>query len=161
VSVAEVESPPNQQGYIGIVANYDTDYFDLWVNGIQVGTDISGAVPACSVASIGVIETSGTGNRFNDEIYRAGFGATVLSASESQDLSTRHLFEEQAVQNAFDQDLNTFDDVSFNSVQAGALQVSGSLPTGTIASPPSVDIGDNWLDTTDSASNPIMRQRIA
>lgn len=59
---------------------------------------------------------------------------------------------------AYDQTLNTTDNVTFASIKTDALEVSGELQTGTLASPPSnVAKGDMWLDTTDSTTHPIMR----
>jgi hypothetical protein len=59
---------------------------------------------------------------------------------------------------AYDQSLNTTDDVSFGSVQAGSFQTTGAMPTGTLASPPlGLLSGDVWADTTDSATHPILR----
>ena len=62
------------------------------------------------------------------------------------------------VAEAYDQQLNTFDNVGFASVKTDALEVSGDIPTGTLASPPSGLLsGDVWADTTDSATHPIVR----
>ena len=59
---------------------------------------------------------------------------------------------------AYDQQLNTFNDVEFNSVKTNTLDVSGTIPTGTLSSPPSGLLsGDMWADTTDSATHPIVR----
>lgn len=59
---------------------------------------------------------------------------------------------------AYDQKLNTFNDVEFNSVKTNTLDVSGTIPTGTLSSPPSGLLsGDMWADTTDSATHPIVR----
>lgn len=59
---------------------------------------------------------------------------------------------------AYDQSLNTTDNVRFASVQTDSLEVTGQLPTGTLASPPvGLLKGDMWLDTTDSATQPIVR----
>lgn len=58
----------------------------------------------------------------------------------------------------YDQQLNTFDNVGFASVKTDALEVSGDIPTGTLASPPiGVLSGDMWADTTDSVTHPIVR----
>lgn len=59
---------------------------------------------------------------------------------------------------AYDQQLNTFNDVEFNSVKTNALDVSGTIPTGTLSNPPSGLLsGDMWADTTDSTTHPIVR----
>lgn len=54
---------------------------------------------------------------------------------------------------AYDQSLNTTDDVKFAS-----LEVGGEMPKGTLSSPPAGLLkGDVWADTTDSAAHPILR----
>lgn len=58
---------------------------------------------------------------------------------------------------AYDQSLNTTDSVKFASIKTDALDVSGTMPSGTLAQPPKVNKGDMWLDTTDSATHPIVR----
>ena len=59
---------------------------------------------------------------------------------------------------AYDQQLNTFNDVEFNSIKTNTLDVSGTIPTGTLSSPPSGLLpGDMWADTTDSSTQPIVR----
>ncbi|MBK3952375.1 BppU family phage baseplate upper protein [Staphylococcus haemolyticus] len=58
---------------------------------------------------------------------------------------------------AYDQSLNTTDSVKFASIKTDALDVSGTMPSGTLAQPPKVSKGDMWLDTTDSSTHPIVR----
>lgn len=59
---------------------------------------------------------------------------------------------------AYDQSLNTYDDVAFNSLKTHTLEVSGQIPTGTLSSPPAGLLsGDMWADTTDSSTHPIVR----
>lgn len=58
---------------------------------------------------------------------------------------------------AYDQSLNTTDRVQFASIKTDALDVSGTMPSGTLTSPPTVAKGDMWLDTTDSTTHPIVR----
>ncbi|MDQ7229935.1 hypothetical protein [Staphylococcus haemolyticus] len=58
---------------------------------------------------------------------------------------------------AYNQSLNTTDSVQFASIKTDALDVSGTMPSGTLASPPTVAKGDMWLDTTDSSTHPIVR----
>lgn len=54
---------------------------------------------------------------------------------------------------AYDQSLNTTDDVKFASIEVG-----GEIPTGTLSSPPAGLLkGDVWADTTDSAAHPVLR----
>lgn len=54
---------------------------------------------------------------------------------------------------AYDQSLNTTDDVKFAS-----LEVGGEIPKGTLSSLPTGLLkGDVWADTTDSAAHPVLR----
>ena len=57
---------------------------------------------------------------------------------------------------SFNQSLNTTDSATFS-----GLSVTGTMPTGTLASPPvGMQIGDEWLDTTDSTTYPILRKKV-
>lgn len=59
---------------------------------------------------------------------------------------------------AYDQSLNTANNVQFASLETDALEVGGELPTGTLANPPSGLLsGDVWSDTTDSNTYPVIR----
>lgn len=59
---------------------------------------------------------------------------------------------------AYDQSLNTTDNVRFASIKADFIEVGGELKTGTLATPPTGLVkGDMWLDTTDSSTHPILR----
>lgn len=58
---------------------------------------------------------------------------------------------------AYNQSLNTTDSVQFASIKTDALDVSGTMPSGTLSEPPAVNKGDMWIDTTDSAAHPIVR----
>ena len=67
---------------------------------------------------------------------------------------------------AYDQTLNSYDNVSFNSLSTGsvnsdALYVSGNIPSGTLSSPPTgLQTGDMWADTTDSVAHPLVRIKL-
>ncbi|UTH10774.1 hypothetical protein [Macrococcoides canis] len=62
---------------------------------------------------------------------------------------------------AYDQSLNTTDNVRFASVQTDSLEVTGQLPTGTLIAPPTgLHKGDMWLDTTDSTTYPTVRMMV-
>lgn len=59
---------------------------------------------------------------------------------------------------AYDQSLNTADNVKFASIESPIISTTGTLPTGTLSSPPSnLTKGDIWADTTDSSTHPILR----
>lgn len=62
---------------------------------------------------------------------------------------------------AYDQSLNTHDDVTFSSVTTPVLEVSGEIPVGTLENPPAnILAGDMWADTTDSTTHPIVRVKL-
>ena len=59
---------------------------------------------------------------------------------------------------AYDQTLNTTDNVRFASIKADSIEVGGELKKGTLQEPPTGLVkGDMWLDTTDSSTHPILR----
>lgn len=59
---------------------------------------------------------------------------------------------------AYDQSLNTTDNVRFASIKADSIEVGGELKTGTLETPPTGLVkGDMWLDITDSSEHPILR----
>lgn len=61
---------------------------------------------------------------------------------------------------AYDQSLNKTDNVQFAKVSANEVNISGTLKNGTLAVPPVGLLAyEYWLDTTDSATNPILRQK--
>lgn len=60
----------------------------------------------------------------------------------------------------YDQTLNKADDVQFNKITANEVVIPGTLKKGTLASlPVGLTSSEYWLDTTDSATNPILRQK--
>ena len=67
---------------------------------------------------------------------------------------------------AYDQRLNTTDNVSFNTVSSNAVNadtmaIGGEMPTGTLTSPPTGLLsGDVWADTTDSSTHPVLRVKL-
>lgn len=59
---------------------------------------------------------------------------------------------------AYDQSLNSTDNVRFASIKADSIEVGGELKKGTLQTPPTGLVkGDMWLDTTDSTVHPILR----
>ena len=61
----------------------------------------------------------------------------------------------------FDQTLNTTSVVNFASVTAPVINTTGTIPSGTLASPPGgIVSGDVWADTTDSATYPTLRVKV-
>lgn len=57
----------------------------------------------------------------------------------------------------YDQALNTFDNVEFAGLTITALSLE--LPEGSGTPPSGVEVGDAWLDTSESASNPPIKVR--
>ena len=61
---------------------------------------------------------------------------------------------------SYDQTLNKADNVQFNKVTATEFVIPGTLKKGTLTTPPIGLVSlEYWLDTTDSATNPIIRQK--
>jgi hypothetical protein len=57
-----INTAANQSGIKKIAAAYANNDFVLYVNGVQIGTDTSGTVPACSRLAIGYETTSNLSN---------------------------------------------------------------------------------------------------
>jgi hypothetical protein len=88
-SVADIATASGQTaGVYKIALAYAANDFVLYVNGTQIGTDTSGAVPACSQLFIGKIETSATTNELNDRIRAAAIYTTRLSNTELSALTS-------------------------------------------------------------------------
>ena len=84
---ADIESLTSlSTGIVKVALAYAVNDFVLYVNGTQIGTDTSGAVPACSNVYIGVSE-SGTA-QLNDRIRAAAIYPTRLTNSQLQSLTT-------------------------------------------------------------------------
>jgi hypothetical protein len=82
-SVADIATASGRTaGVYKIALAYAADDFVLYVNGSQIGTDTSGAVPACTDVYLGKIETSGTTNQLNDRIRAAAIYTNRLSNTE-------------------------------------------------------------------------------
>jgi hypothetical protein len=79
---ASISSSPNQTGRVKIAGGYAVNDFVLYINGVQIGTDTSGSVPACSRIGLGSFETSAnTANAFAS-INAAAIYTTRLSNTE-------------------------------------------------------------------------------
>jgi hypothetical protein len=58
VAQASISSSADQTGRVKIAAAYAVNDFALYINGVQIGTDTSGTVPACSRVALGSFETT-------------------------------------------------------------------------------------------------------
>ncbi len=88
-SVADIATASGQTaGVYKIALAYAANDFVLYVNGTQIGTDTSGAVPACTDVYLGKIETSASTNMLNDRIRAAAIYATRLSNTELASLTS-------------------------------------------------------------------------
>jgi hypothetical protein len=67
---------------------YASGDFAFYVNGNQIGTDSSGAVPACNNVALGKIETSASTNFLNDRILAGALYNTRLTNAELATLTT-------------------------------------------------------------------------
>ena len=57
-SQVSIVSAANQSGIKKIAVGYANNDFVMYINGVQIGTDTSGSVPACSRVGVGSYETS-------------------------------------------------------------------------------------------------------
>jgi hypothetical protein len=81
VETAAVSSAINQPlGVYKIAFAYAQDDFVLYINGNQIGTDTSGAVPATTKINIGSAHNDGS--QLNDRIRAAAIGMTRISNAE-------------------------------------------------------------------------------
>jgi hypothetical protein len=86
--VASISTASGQTaGVYKIALAYKADDFAMYVNGTQIGTDTSGAVPACSQIFFGKIETSETTNQLNDRLRPAAIYTTRLSNEQLESLT--------------------------------------------------------------------------
>lgn len=86
VSQAGIVSSANQSGIARFAFAYALNDFAFYVNGAQVGTDVSGTVPATSRVDIG---QSGAGqNQLNGWIRAAALFTTRLTNAQLQTLTT-------------------------------------------------------------------------
>jgi len=58
VAQASISSSADQTGRVKIAAAYAVNDFALYINGVQIGTDTSGTVPACNRVALGSFETT-------------------------------------------------------------------------------------------------------
>jgi hypothetical protein len=86
---ADINTATNQPaGIYKIAAAYALNDYVLYVNGVQIGTDTTALVPACSSVFIGTLET-GTGlSSLNDRIRAAALYTTRLTNAELAALTT-------------------------------------------------------------------------
>jgi hypothetical protein len=75
-------------GIYKIAFAYANNDFVFYVNGTQIGTETSGAVPACTDVYLGKSETTASSGFFNDRIRAAAIYTTRLSNTELAALTT-------------------------------------------------------------------------
>jgi hypothetical protein len=81
--VANIATASGQvNGIYKCAVAYASGDFAFYVNGNQVGTDSSGAVPACNNVALGKIETSASTNFLNDRILAGALYNTRLLNAE-------------------------------------------------------------------------------
>jgi hypothetical protein len=86
VNIATASGQVN--GIYKCAIGYADGNFAFYVNGSQIGTDASGAVPACNNIALGKIATSATTNQLNDRIRAAALYTTRLTNAELAALTT-------------------------------------------------------------------------
>jgi hypothetical protein len=85
---AQISTPTLTAGVYKIAVGYAVNDFVLYVNGAQIGTDTSGAIPPCSAVFLGKIETSSSSGFLNDRIRAAAIYPTRLTNSQLSSLTT-------------------------------------------------------------------------
>ena len=87
--VANIATASGQvNGIYKCAVAYASGDFAFYVNGNQIGTDSSGAVPACNNVALGKIETSASTNFLNDRILAGALYNTRLTNAELATLTT-------------------------------------------------------------------------
>lgn len=86
--VANIATASGQvNGIYKCAVAYASGDFAFYVNANQIGTDSSGAVPACNNVALGKIETSASTNFLNDRIRAAALYTTRLSNDQLAQLT--------------------------------------------------------------------------
>jgi hypothetical protein len=86
--VANIATASGQvNGIYKCAVAYASGDFAFYVNANQIGTDSSGAVPACNNVALGKIETSASTNFLNDRIRAAALYTTRLSNDQLAELT--------------------------------------------------------------------------
>ena len=87
--VANIATASGQvNGIYKCAVAYASGDFAFYVNGNQIGTDPSGAVPACNNVALGKIETSASTNFLNDRILAGALYNTRLLNADLATLTT-------------------------------------------------------------------------
>lgn len=84
--VSIITSAVNPSGFMKIAAGYKQDDFVLYVNGSQIGVDVSGNVPACNRVTLGALP-DGT-QQLNDRLGPIALYKTRLSNARLAALTT-------------------------------------------------------------------------
>jgi molybdopterin-binding protein len=86
--VANIATASGQvNGIYKCAVAYASGDFAFYVNANQIGTDSSGAVPACNNVALGKIETSASTNFLNDRIRAAALYTTRLTDAQLAELT--------------------------------------------------------------------------
>jgi len=88
VGQASISSSANQSGIKKIAVGYANNDFVMYVNGVQIGTDTSGSVPACSRVGVGSFETSANSSNAACPVSQALLFKTRLSNADLAALTT-------------------------------------------------------------------------
>jgi hypothetical protein len=78
----DITSSTQVAGIFKIAVAYALDDYAFYINGVQVGTDTSALVPACSVIALGSTETGGGTGQINDRIRAAALYTTRLTNTQ-------------------------------------------------------------------------------
>jgi hypothetical protein len=86
VDQASITSSTNQSGVFKVAFAYKLNDFAFYVNGVQIGTDVSGTVPTTNRIDIGA--TGGGDNQFNDHIRAVALFPTRLDNATLASITT-------------------------------------------------------------------------
>jgi hypothetical protein len=86
VDQASIASSTNQSGVFKVAFAYKLNDFAFYVNGVQIGTDVSGTVPTTDRIDIGA--TGGGDNQFNDHIRAVALFPTRLDNATLASITT-------------------------------------------------------------------------
>jgi hypothetical protein len=89
-SVAQVDFSTNSftNGVFKIAFAYAENDFAVYINGVQVGTDNSGTIPACSNIYVGKVETIAAVNHIGNALSQAALFPTRLTNAQLAQLTT-------------------------------------------------------------------------
>jgi hypothetical protein len=96
VSQVDINSSSQVSGVFKIAVAYALNDYAFYINGVQIGTDTTALVPACSLIALGNAET-GAGSNINERIRAAAIYPNRLSNAQLEYLTSFASYEEMAL----------------------------------------------------------------